>query len=446
MDSEIAFTDLLNIHHFNIFLTNIQTWFFDNVLVLANLAQFAVIATVMIVAYKITPILSPWIKDKGIQQNYKLINKKFASLILAFLFPIIALSLLWLSTIIATHANLPHHLITIVVSLLAAWVVIRLSTRLVEDPVWANFISVTAWTIAALNIVGLLDATITLLDNLEVTVGSFRISALIVIKAILSLAFLVWLAAGLSQFIESRIRTSQNLSPSVQVLLSKLLKITLITIAIIVGVSSVGIDLTALAVFGGALGVGIGLGLQKAVSNLTSGLMLLMDKSIKPGDVIAVNQTYGWVNSLGARYVSVITRDGIEHLIPNDDLVTQRVENWTHSNNLIRLKTPVGIHYRSDIHKAIELCLEAVNENPRIEKNPEPKCLLRGFGDNSVDLEIRMWIQDPQNGVNNIRSEVLLRVWELFHEYDIEIPYPQRDLHIRTPHELRVKTHNINDS
>ena len=182
----------------------------------------------------------------------------------------------------------------------------------------------------------------------------------------------------------------------------------------------------------GALGVGIGFGLQKIVSNFISGIILLMDRSIKPGDTIGVAGTYGWIQSLGARYVSVVTRDGIEHLIPNEELIVTRVENWSFSGKRVRLKIPVGVSYGTDVHQAIALCIEATEGLDRIVSDPKPVCLLKGFGDSSVDMEIRFWISDPQGGVSNIKSAVLLRVWDLFHENGIEIPFPQRDLHLRS--------------
>ncbi len=202
--------------------------------------------------------------------------------------------------------------------------------------------------------------------------------------------------------------------------------------------STVGIDLTAFAVFSGAVGVGIGFGLQKVVSNLISGVILLMDKSVKPGDVITVGETYGWINTLGARYASVVTRDGTEYLIPNEDIITQQVVNWSYSNNAVRLKIPIGISYKADVRKAIALCLEAAAEVERVVDQPKSVCLLKGFGDSSVDLELRIWISDPQNGVSNVKSQVLLLVWDKFHAHDIEIPFPQRDLHIRSAEPVPV--------
>ena len=223
---------------------------------------------------------------------------------------------------------------------------------------------------------------------------------------------------------------------------TKLLRITLIIVAVLLALSSVGLDLTPFAVFGGALGVGLGFGLQKVVSNFISGIILLLDKSIKPGDVISIGDTYGWVKSLNARYVSLDTRNGIEHLIPNEDLIINRVENWSYSNNRVRLTIPVGVHYKSDVRKAMEICRDAAASTQRILQDPAPVCQLRGFGDSSVDLEIRMWIDDPQKGRANVISDVLLMVWDKFHEHGIEIPYPQRDLYLKTAVEIKQTDSN----
>jgi len=271
------------------------------------------------------------------------------------------------------------------------------------------------------------------------TVGGVRISALLVLNAVLSLAILLWVAVMASRVLERRITQSVQLTPTFQVLLIKLLKVVLVGIAIALALSTVGIDLTAFAVLGGAIGLGIGFGLQKIVSNLIAGVIILLDKSIKPGDVISVGETFGWINSLGARYASVVTRDGTEYLIPNEDLITQQVVNWSYSNDAVRLKIPIGISYKSDPRQAIALCFDAAREESRILKLPAPNVLLKGFGDSSVDIEMRVWIRDPRNGVSNIKSAILLRVWDKFHEHGIEIPYPQRDLHLIPPVDLDLR-------
>ena len=202
----------------------------------------------------------------------------------------------------------------------------------------------------------------------------------------------------------------------------------LLAIAILLGLNLVGLDPTVFTVFSGAFGLGVGFGLQKIISNFISGIILLSDKSIKPGDVIGVGNTYGWVNSLGARYVSVITRDGKEHLIPNELLITEKVENWSFTNNDVRLRIPMRIAYDTDVHQAIQLILEVAHHIPRILNHPEPKCLVRAFGDFAIDLELRVWIDDPANGMGSVQSEVLLGVLDKFKEHGINIPYPRYDI------------------
>ena len=325
-----------------------------------------------------------------------------------------------------------HNLLLPVASLLSAWLLIRIASKLLKNKTAARIVATVAWSLAILNIFQWLEPVLKFLDSLSLTLGSVRLSPLLVIKAGVSLWLSLWLASVLATFLDRRLEQTDTVTPAMRVLSVKLLHLGLITAAFLITFSAVGIDLTAQAVFGGALGVGLGFGLQKIFSNLVSGAILLMDHSIKPGDVIAIDDTFGWINHLSARYVSVITRDGIEHLIPNEVLITDRVENWSYSDNLVRLRLPISIHYKSDVRHAIKLCVEAAMATPRIQEKPEPRCLLKGFGDSSVDLELRVWINDPPNGRANVLSEVLLGIWDRFHENGIEIPYPQRDLHLRS--------------
>ena len=232
--------------------------------------------------------------------------------------------------------------------------------------------------------------------------------------------------------IETQIQRIPRISASLKVLTAKMMRIVFITVAIIVAMSSVGIDLSAITVLSGAIGLGVGFGLQKVVSNFISGILLLVDNSIKPGDVIEIDGTYGWINNLRARYASVITRDGTEHLIPNEDLITQHVINWTFTDRKVRMKVPFGVSYDADPHECIQLAIEATKKIKRVLNYPEPICNLMGFGDNSVDFEVRFWISDPRNGVSNVKSQVLLNLWDTLKEHAIEIPFPQRDLHIRS--------------
>lgn len=345
--------------------------------------------------------------------------------------PIFSIVLLWFCLYVMQNFGAGFSLLNLVVSLLNAWVVIRFATILIKDPGWAKFVSMTAWAIAALNIVGLLDVTSAFLDSLAFSFGETRFSVYGLIKGVIAIAILFWLFSILEGMLKRRIESLTNVTPSAKVLLNKFLRVLLIILGILVAMDAIGIDLTALAVFSGAIGIGLGLGLQKVAANLVSGVILLLDRSVKPGDMIALGDTYGKIDKLGGRYVSVITRDGTEHLIPNEELITQRVENWSFSDTNVRQRAQIGVDYSSDIKLAILLCEEAANEADRIVKEPPPRCLLRDFADNAVSIELRYWVNDAQNGLGNVRGDVMMRIWDKFNEHGVAFPYPQRDIHVK---------------
>jgi small-conductance mechanosensitive channel len=401
-------------------------WLYANVFVVDNAVQLAFSGLTLLAAVLIARRTAPWLDALGGDNAWRRVVRIVAPLLM----PLIWFLIQWLSVSAASTLGWPNRLLAIIAVLIAAWIVIRLATQTVKHTLLATIIAWVAWTIAALNILNLLDPVMQILDSAGVNIGEVRISLLTLAQSTIAMAVLITSAVYLTGALDARISSSRSLSPSLQVLFSKSLKIVLIGLAIIISLQVVGIDLTALAVFGGAIGLGVGFGLQKIVSNLISGVILLVDKSIKPGDVIEVAGTYGWVTALGGRYVSVVTRDGIEHLIPNEMLISERVENWTHTNSRTRLKIDVGVHYRSDVREVIKLCLEAASETPRVLADPEPKCLLIEFGDSSVNFQLRLWIADAHNGVQNVKSAVLLNVWDKFQEHGIEIPYPQRDVHL----------------
>jgi small-conductance mechanosensitive channel len=353
-------------------------------------------------------------------------------------FPAAFLLLMVLAQAAAVGLALPHGLVTTAVSLLAAWIVIRLTASVIRNREAARSVALVAWALAALNIVGLLDPTLALLDGVALPLGARRVTLLTVAKAIILFAVLLWLARAAVRFAAGRLQRSTTLTPSIKVLSEKSINILLLAVVVFVTLDYVGVDLTTLAVFTGALGVGIGFGLQKVVSNLVSGFILLLDRSIKPGDVIELGETFGWVTSLGARYVALSTREGKEWLIPNEDLITQRVINWSYSNNLLRLPLKFGVSYHSDVRKAMVLAIEAASAVERVLSEPKPVCRLIGFGDSSVDFELRVWIRDPQSGVVNVRSDIYLALWDTFHAEGIEIPFPQRDLHVQEGSQINV--------
>jgi len=272
-----------------------------------------------------------------------------------------------------------------------------------------------------------------LLQSIGFSVGGVNLNLLSILKAAVIFTILLKGVNWLSGYLEKKLIAIPEVSPSSRLMITKGINIFLLFLIALIALNSVGINLTALAVFSGAVGVGVGFGLQKVVGHFVSGLILLSDKSIKPGDVIQLEDVYGWVNQMGGRCVSVVTRDDKEYLIPNEDLITRQVINWSYSSKKIRIRVPVGISYKADPHQAIRLVLEAVGGIGRILRDPKPICLLIGFGDSSVDLELRYWIDDPENGVTNVTSEALLKIWDIFKANNIEIPFPQRDVHLKIP-------------
>ncbi|MXP47178.1 mechanosensitive ion channel [Altererythrobacter luteolus] len=275
------------------------------------------------------------------------------------------------------------------------------------------------------------------LDAMAFSIGDMRISmwdVLIVVGVIFLVIAMAWAASRLVSMLLKRMTKLDNTQ---RLLSEKISTIVIWGAAFFLGIDLLGIDLTALAVFSGAFGLAIGFGLQKTFGNLIAGIILLMDKSIKPGDVIAVadqagNSTFGQIRKIGIRAVSITTRDQKEYLIPNENLMVNQVENWSYSSRNVRMQIPVGVSYNCDIKKAEQLMLEAAKNTSRVLKSPPPTCWLDGYGDSSVDFIIHCWIKDPEAGIGNIKSEVLKTLWDLFQENGIEIPFPQRDLNLRS--------------
>ncbi|MHA6717935.1 mechanosensitive ion channel family protein [Sphingomonas sp. RS6] len=278
---------------------------------------------------------------------------------------------------------------------------------------------------------GGLEVIQTFLSRIGFDVGSRRFSLLSLLTVAVTVIIIYTVVRLANRFMAQFIRRTSGLDATQKLLFEKLAGIAIIVAAFFFGIDLLQINLTTFAVFSGALGLAVGFGLQKTVGNLIAGIILLMDRSIKPGDVIVVGDSFGWVNKIGVRAVSVITRDGKEHLIPNENLMTQEVENWSYTDRNVRVRIPVGVSYGCDLKLAQELMLRAARESPRVLDSPPPNVWLAAFGDSSVDHEILAWISDPESGVGNVRSDVLNRLWWLFKEHGIEIPLPQRDVHVR---------------
>lgn len=355
------------------------------------------------------------------------------------LFPISMLMGVVAGRALLEHEGNPVGLLNLAVPMLLSLASIRIAVYFLRKTfrpgpavkAWENLIATSVWIVVALHLLGWLPAVLEGLDGMALRVGDNRISVLVAGKLILAVALLWVLALWLSRLIESRIGQAEYVNASMKVAMVKLSKFVLLVVAFLLALNMVGIDLTALAVFGGAVGVGLGFGLQRIASNFISGFIVLFDRSIRPGDVITIGDTFGWVQELHARYVVVKDRDGVERLIPNETLITNEVINWSYTDRNVRLKVPVSISYDNDPEQALALLLAAATANPRVLADPAPATRLMAFGDNGIELELRVWIQDPEAGLAIVRSDINLAIWRAFKAAGIVIPYPQRDVHIR---------------
>lgn len=279
------------------------------------------------------------------------------------------------------------------------------------------------------------------LDSIALSIGDMRISlfdVLIVALIVVGVIVFGWFVSKISRRF---VRRLTRLDGTQQLLAEKLVTIAVWSAAFFLGIDLLGIDLTALAVFSGAFGLAIGFGLQKTFGNLIAGIILLMDKSIKPGDVIAVTdtagqQSFGQIRKIGIRAVSITTRDQREYLIPNENLMINQVENWSYSSKNVRFQVPVGVAYTADLKLAEELMLQAAAAVDRVLETPPPTVWMDAYGASSVDFVIQCWIRDPEEGVGNVRSAVLKNLWWLFKEHEVEIPFPQQDVHLRSSDQL----------
>ncbi|MCF8033991.1 MAG: mechanosensitive ion channel [Desulfarculaceae bacterium] len=355
---------------------------------------------------------------------------------LRLLTPVYFMIMLWPIYVVTSLKGLDNDLMNLCANAMGAWVLIRLVTAVLFKPFWAKVFSGFIWALAALQIFGLLGLTLHLLDSVRFQAGHLQLSLLSILESLLFFGILLRLGIRLGSFVEDRMATSGDLEPSTRTLIGILLKTALIIVICIVSLEIIGVEMDMLTFFSGALGFGLGIGLRTVFSNLISGIIIMLDKSIRPGDVIWIGEVFGKVTALRARYASVVTRDGQEFLIPNEDLISQQVINCSYSSKEVRLKVPVGVAYGSDVDLAMALCEKAATGVPRIVNHPAPASRLLGLGDSAINLELRFWVNDPENGTANVKTKVLKRVIELFEENGVEIPFPQRDvriLHDRTP-------------
>jgi small-conductance mechanosensitive channel len=327
--------------------------------------------------------------------------------------------------------------------LIGAYIIVRLGVLLFAASLgnkswmqhWENRLTLLIWLAIAAEYLGWLDPIIAGLDSIGIATGKNRVTVWSVLKLLFTLTLFVLVAAWISRWVERRLKRLSNLAPSTRIGIGKFANAFLIGLSILMGLNAAGVDLTALTVLTGAIGLGLGFGLQSIAANFVSGFVLLMDRSIKPGDVISLSgqsgtstENFGWVQELRGRYVVVRDRDGVEMLVPNQQLISNAVINWSYTDPRIRLKLPIRVSYRDDPELALGILLTACENQTRVLREPAPVSRLMHFSDSGIELELRFWISDPQEGVNNVRSEVNRAIWRLFKEHGITIPVAQREI------------------
>ncbi|MGA2779072.1 MAG: mechanosensitive ion channel domain-containing protein [Steroidobacteraceae bacterium] len=303
---------------------------------------------------------------------------------------------------------------------------------------WEGRAALFIWFAIAAEYFGWLDQIVDALDTLGISAGKSRITLWSVLKLLFTLTLFVLVAAWLSRWFERSLKQLSTLAPSTRIGIAKFVNAFLIGLSVLLGLNAAGVDLTALTVLTGAIGLGLGFGLQSIAANFVSGFVLLMDRSIKPGDVISFSgqsgtstENFGWVHELRGRYVVLRDRDGVETLVPNQQLISNPVVNWSYTDPRIRLKLPIRISYADDPELALGVLLQACEGQKRVLREPPPVTRLMHFSDNGIELELRFWISDPQEGVNNVRSEVNRAIWRLFKQHQLTMPVAQREILVR---------------
>jgi small-conductance mechanosensitive channel len=350
-------------------------------------------------------------------------------------------------TLLAAHLALAQFptalaLIEAALRVVAALIVVRLGVfvlgLLLGPESWVrsreSSISFVLWLIAAMALLGWLDLIEASLNRINLIPGKAQISLWGLLKGLVVVTAFVVVASLVARGLERHLMRLDQLAVSTRVGISKATTFLLVALGLLLGINAAGVDVTTLNVLTGAIGIGLGFGLQSVASNFLSGFVLLMDKSIKPGDVIsftnhegASSGNFGWVQELRGRYVVVRDRDGVDTLVPNQNLINSPFINWSYSDQRVRLKLPVMVSYDDDPEIALKLLLEAAENHPRILRDPPPVSRLISFEDSGMRLEIRFWIADPVNGVNNVRSDVNRAIWRIFRTHGVTIPVPQRD-------------------
>jgi small-conductance mechanosensitive channel len=394
--------------------------------------QFGLILAAAGIALAVDAAIRSRVDMTSFAMGWALPLRHFARVLVSSASTAVFATLVIIARVAMYHSTWPSrsYLLMVAAKLALAWLVIRLVTSVIRNAFIVRLVSLSAWIVAALSIIGQLGPTVDALDSVSVVLGGLRLTPLLLIQFGVLLIVALWLTNIASNFAESRINSSADLTPSIQVLLIKMIRMGLMVMAIAIALSAVGINLSALAVFSGAVGVGIGIGLQKIFANFISGIILLADKSVKPGDLVTIGDNTGRISAMKTRYISVAAGDGREFLIPNEDLVTQKVTNWTYTDKNTLVKVNFGTNYDADPRLVCKVAIDVAAEAKRAIKGKPPNCLLTEFAEAGMKFSLTFWIADP-DGMDNVKSEVMLALWDAFKRENIRVPYPVREIRIR---------------
>ncbi len=413
--------------------TLIMPWLTPGTLIGAILLALA-----LLVGFLVSRLVTRWqpLAANHLTREVALVAAPYGAMLLLLLF---SQSMESLSTLDPRFITLSVMLLAWLAAIHGLAFLVRVSlSRNHQLRAWEFRGALLVWAIVAMHVLGWLQALIGMLDSILVTPtkpGDASLTVWTIIRSLFTVAVFLLVSAWIGRALERRIQTIQGLASTTRIAVSKFVYAFLIGLGALMGLSASGLNLAAFSIFGGALGLGLGFGLQAIAANFVSGFVLLMDKSIKPGDVISFTgligthtEGFGWVQELRGRYVVIRDRDGVETLVPNQNLITNQVINWSYSDKRVRLKLPVRISYDSDPEDAMQVLLQAATCSPRILKDPAPVARLMSFHDYGLDLELRFWIADPEAGVNNVRSDVNRAIWRIFKEHNIRIPRAQLDV------------------
>lgn len=405
--------------------------FYKNIQDIDYLLQLAIVGTLLFVSIILYSLMKKkFVHLLGDEDSLHLPGKVVRFFKIIFL-PGLCLITFIIARNILTYFKLPMQIIQVAIGLIIIWLSLKIVSAIIANSAIRKIVVGFSWTAAVIYSVGLMDETVILLNNTGFTLVGIRVTFYAILSALFALLIFGWVAKLAIGVVESRINKAESIKPSMQVLFIKIAKITFIGAVFFIVISNLGIDLTTFAFVTGAIGIGVGFGLQKVISNLISGVILLLDESIKPGDIIEVDDTFGRVQEMSSRYTSVVDLDGREFLVPNENIITNKLINWSHKDKYVRIHVDVGVSYSSDVNKVMKLLNGIPAKFPRILSNPHPVSYLLDFGDSSINFRLYFWITDPEEGLFNVKSDVQVAIWQAFKDNDVQIPFPQRDVYIK---------------